>query len=59
MKEAAADEIRNEMDTYLNGARTAYIQMLKVHLATSDHVIDGANEFENIIDEVIEIISRL
>lgn len=59
MKGAAADEIRNEMDIYLNGARSAYIQMLKVHLSTSDHVIDGAKERENIIDEVIEIISKL
>lgn len=42
MKEAAADEIRNEMDIYLKCARTAYVQMLKDHLSASDYVIDGA-----------------
>lgn len=58
MKEAAADEIRNEMDTYLKYARIVYVQMLKDHLSTSDYVIDGANDFETIINETMEIILR-
>lgn len=58
MKEAAADEIRNEMDIYLKYARTAYVQMLKDHLSASDYVIDGAKELEDIISEAMEIVLR-
>ncbi len=58
MKEAAADEIRNEMDIYLKCARTAYVQMLKDHLSASDYVIDGAKELEDIITEAIEIVLK-
>lgn len=58
MKEAAADEIRNEMDTYLKCARIAYVQMQKVHLSISDYVIDGARELEDIINEAVEIVLR-
>lgn len=56
MKGAAADEIRNEMYTYLKYARTAYIQMVKEHLSASDYVIDGAKELEDIVHEAMEII---
>ena len=58
MKEATADEIRNEMDTYLKYARIAYVQMLKDHLSTSDYIIDGAKELEDIINEATEIVLR-
>ncbi len=58
MKEAAADEIRNEMDIYLKCARTAYVQMLKDHLSASDYVIDGAKKLEDIINEAMEIVLR-
>lgn len=56
MKEATADDIRNEMDAYLKYARIAYVQMLKQHLSVSDYVIDGAKELETIINETMEII---
>ena len=59
MKEATSDEIRNEMDMYLKYARIAYIQMVENHLSTCDYVIDGAKELESIINETIEIISRI
>ena len=59
MKEATADEIRSEMDTYLNGARIAYTEMVKVYMSTSDYVIDGEKGLENIINEIMEIISSL
>ena len=59
MKEATSDEIRNEMDTYLNGARIAYTEMVKVHMSTSDYVIDGEKGLENIINETMEIILSL
>ncbi len=58
MKEASADEIRNELDTYLKCARIAYVQMQKEHKLTSDYVIDGAKELETIINEAMEIILR-
>ncbi len=58
MKEATADEIRNEMVTYLKCARIAYVQTLKDHLSASDYVIDGAKELEDIINEAMEIVLR-
>ena len=58
MQEASADDIRNEMDTYLNAARACYVQMLTEILPTSDHVIDGSNDLETIISEITEIILR-
>ena len=58
MKEASADEIRNEMNTYLNAARVCYVQMLTEILPNSDYVIDGANDLETIINEAMEIILR-
>lgn len=58
MKEASADDIRDEMNTYLNSARSCYIGMLTDILPTSDYVIDGAKELEDIINEVIKIILR-
>lgn len=59
MKETMADEICNEMEIYLKCSRIAYVQMIKVHLSTSDYVIDGAKELDNIVDETIGIISNI
>lgn len=56
MKAASADDIRNEMEQYLNYERITYVQMLKDIMATSDYVIDGANELESIVREIMEII---
>lgn len=58
MKWASADDIRNEMNTHLNSTRICYVQMLTDILPTSDYVIDGAKELEDIINESMEIISR-
>lgn len=58
MKVATADEIRNEMDSYLKYARIAYVQMVKDHLSTCDYVINGAKELEDIINEALEIVLR-
>ena len=58
MKEASADDIRNEMSTYLNAARPCYVQMLTDILPDSDYVIDGSNDLETIINEAMEIILR-
>ncbi|MBO4866646.1 MAG: hypothetical protein J5582_08755 [Ruminococcus sp.] len=58
MKDASADDIRNEMNTYLKFARPCYIDMLTEILPDSDYVIDGAKELETIINEAIEIILK-
>lgn len=56
MKNASADEIREEMHVYLNYARIAYIQMLKDIKPSSDYVIDGAQDLEHITEELLDII---
>ena len=56
MKDASADEIREEMKTYLNFARVAYVQMLKDIKPSSDYVIDGAQDLEHITMELLDII---
>ena len=56
MKNASVDDIRNDMDSYLKYARVAYVDMLKTVLPSSDHVIDGEKDIEDIISEVINII---
>ncbi len=58
MKEASADEIRNEMETYLKYARAAYVQMSENPTSDYDYVIDGAKELEDIINEAMEIVLR-
>lgn len=58
LKNAAADEIRNEMYSYLQYARIVYVQMQKEHLSVCDNVIDGAKELEEIVKEIVEIILK-
>ena len=55
-KELKADEIREEMNIYLNYARIAYVQMLKDIKPSSDYVIDGAQDLEYITMELLDII---
>lgn len=56
MDNATGEEIRNEMQHYLKYARTAYVQMLKDILPSSDCVIDGAQPLEKIVDESMRMI---
>ena len=56
MKDASADEIRAEMEIYLNHARIAYVHMLDTVLPSSDYVVDGSKNLENITSEIINII---
>ena len=56
MKEASADDIRDEMNTYLQYARPAYVQMKEEQISSADHVIDGAKSLDDIINEVTEIV---
>jgi len=50
MKDASAEEIREDMEMYLKYARVAYVQMLKDVLPSSDYVIDGTKEVEEKIE---------
>ena len=40
------------MDTYLNGARIAYTEMVKVHMSTSDYVIDGEKDWRTLLTKL-------
>ena len=56
MKDASAEEIREDMEIYLKYARIAYAQMLKDVLPSSDYVIDGTKELEEKVEEIKKII---
>ena len=56
MKDASAEEIREDMEMYLKYARAAYVQMLKDVLPSSDHIIDGTKGLEEIVEEIKKII---
>lgn len=57
MNEASGDDIRKEMNAYLNSTRICYLQMQTDILPNSDYVIDGAKELDDIINEIIKIIA--
>lgn len=56
MKDATGEEIREDMDIYLKHARSAYVQMLKDILPSSDYVIDGSKTLDEIVEEMKKII---
>ncbi len=53
MRDATADEIRHDLEIYLNYARTAFVQMQKDILPSSDYVIDGTLRVEEIVNEIV------
>ena len=59
MKDASAEEIRQDMELYLSHARIAYIQMLKDVLPSSDDVIDGLLPMEDKVAAMLKIINTL
>lgn len=59
MSKASAEEIRSEMEIYLKYARIAYIQMLKDIKPISDYVIDGTQDLEIIVEEVIMLSDKI
>lgn len=56
MKDATANDIREEMKMYIQYERVAYIQMLKDIRPSSDYVIDGMKELEEQVEEILECI---
>ena len=57
MSDAVADDIRRDLEMYLKYARTAYIQMQKDILPSSDYVIDGTLSVDEITNEIITKIN--
>lgn len=53
MKDAAADEIRND----LKYEKIAFIEMYKDMLLSSDYVIDKMMQIEEIVEEILKILS--
>ncbi len=58
MKDASADDIRSDMEIYLQYARCAYVQMLKDILPASDYVVDGTKNLEVIVEEIKSIVTE-
>ncbi len=56
MKDASADDIRDEMSSYLKYARPIYVQMQEEQISSVDHVIDGAKSLDDIIGEITDIV---
>ena len=53
------DIIRNDLNCYLSGGRTAYLEMLKTIKPNSDFVVDGNLSVNDIVSQIIEKISKL
>ena len=58
-KNLGSPKAMDRMAAYLRYARPAYLQMLRDILPSSDHVVDGARDLEEIVAEILEIISKL
>lgn len=53
MGSAGAEEIREDLKTYLESARPAFLQMRKDVLPSSDYVIDGSLGVDEIVTEIL------
>lgn len=57
MKDATADEIRNDLQMYMKFSRIAFLQMHKDILPSSDLVVDGAKCTKEIVAEIVEAVT--
>ncbi|MOA60156.1 hypothetical protein D3C78_1849690 [compost metagenome] len=57
-KESTNLNIRNDMESYLNHARNAYLDMLDTIKPNSDDVIDGSLPVDEIVNEIIDMMNR-
>ncbi|WP_082023802.1 hypothetical protein [Clostridium polynesiense] len=57
--EQLPDSLRNDLNCYLSGGRTAYLEMLKTIKPNSDFVVDGNLSADDIVHQIIEQISKL
>lgn len=44
----------NELNTYLSGGRTAYLEMIKTIKPNSDFIVDGSLSIDDIVSKIIE-----
>lgn len=49
----------NDLNCYLSGGRTPYLEMIKTIKPNSDFVVDGSLSINNIVSKIIEQISKL
>lgn len=56
MKMSTAKEIMDWMQTYLDFARIAYLQMQKDIKPISDYVVDGTKSIKEIVEEIVSYI---
>lgn len=54
-----SDILRMDLNCYLSGGRTAYLEMIKTIKPNSDFVVDGSLSIDSIVSEVMEQISKL
>lgn len=59
MGNSTGEEIRKELKGYLKYARMGYEQMLKDILPSSDYIIDGSLDADEIVGELIKIIENI
>lgn len=59
MSDSTGEEIREELDGYLKYSRIAYEQMRKDILPSSDYVVDGSLDANEIVDELVKIIGGM
>ena len=52
------DQLSNDLDSYLSGGRTAYLEMIKTIKPNSDFVVDGSLSVEEIVSEIIKQLSK-
>lgn len=47
----------NDLNSYLSGGRTAYLEMIKTIKPNSDFIIDGSLSIDDIVSKIIEQLS--
>jgi len=52
------DQLSNDLDSYLSGGRTAYLEMIRTIKPNSDFVVDGSLSVEEIVSEIIKQLSE-
>lgn len=51
--------LTNDLNCYLSGGRTAYLEMIKTIKPNSDFVVDGSLSIDDIVPQIIEQISKI
>lgn len=59
MKNSDGEDIRNWLKTYLEYSRIAFVQMQKDIRPSSDYIVDGMMDVENIVNKIIKYIKLI